>query len=95
MKQQHATFCPPNVLRGNTLKLLGFILGRRYDPPSVREMMKLCGIRSTNGINVHLLRLRNLGLITWDVEKKRTVHSTCKVEVVSCSNHSAATAGAR
>lgn len=41
--------------------------------PTFREVMEPLGIRSTNGIAVHLKALRTKGLVTWDEKLSRTL----------------------
>jgi SOS-response transcriptional repressor LexA len=67
-------------LNSSALTLLNAIWHGRNQahPPSVRELMDLTGIDSTNGIAFHLNRLRKLGLIEWDVAKGRTLSPRCR-----------------
>ena len=47
-------------------------------PPSVREIGKGLGIRSTNGVNDHLLALERKGFLTREKLRSRTIVLTCE-----------------
>lgn len=48
-------------------------LAERGYPPSVREIGREVGLRSTSTVHGHLKRLRSKGLITWDPARPRTI----------------------
>lgn len=68
------------VIEGKRLKILGLIMQGNIDgvPVSLRELGKVCGIRSPNGVLSHLESLRAKGLITWENGKARTLKATCR-----------------
>lgn len=41
--------------------------------PTVRELTQLCGLSSYGSMHKDLLRLRKLGLVTWERRKQRTL----------------------
>jgi SOS-response transcriptional repressors (RecA-mediated autopeptidases) len=46
--------------------------------PTLREIGSHCGIRSTNGVNDHLLALEHKGFITRVATRARTIVLTCE-----------------
>jgi SOS-response transcriptional repressor LexA len=42
-------------------------------PPTLRELARALGLRSFGSLWEHLDRLRDLGLVTWDAGKSRTL----------------------
>ncbi len=73
---------PQDLLNHNAMIILGCILEARdagEPPPNHRELAKVAGIRSLNGVNYHLRRLRRLGLIEWNDGDARTLRPTCKL----------------
>lgn len=42
-------------------------------PPTVREIGRFLGIRSTNGVNEHLRALQKKGYLAWEGQKSRTL----------------------
>jgi SOS-response transcriptional repressor LexA len=41
--------------------------------PTLRELAEITGIKSSNGVEDHLKRLRKRGLVTWEKYKSRTL----------------------
>lgn len=68
-------------LRGNSLKIL-LLLATARRPWTIRELARECGIRNPHGAKCHLLRLRKLGLVTWEEGRHRTLRAKCRVERV-------------
>lgn len=47
--------------------------------PSVRELQRLAAVASPSGVQQYLIRLRELGLLTWEHGKNRTLRLTCRL----------------
>lgn len=41
--------------------------------PTVRELTQLCGLSSCGNMHGDLMRLRRMGLVTWERRKQRTL----------------------
>lgn len=57
-----------------------FIKENSY-PPTVRELCKLIGIKSSSSVQAHLYKLKNKGFITWEEGKTRTLKIIKEVEM--------------
>lgn len=42
-------------------------------PPTVREVTRLCGLSSYGNMYAYLKRLREMGLVTWEWYRQRTL----------------------
>lgn len=72
---------PRGSVTAKQQQLLDFIV--RYtaengQPPTMREMSEALGTKTSNGVAGHLLRLQRAGLVTWEVNKPRTVRVLAK-----------------
>ncbi len=65
---------------GRTAQRILDAIMRSPVPPSVRELMVLCGLRSPNGVKGHLDRLKKLGLITSEPRKARTYRAVLQFD---------------
>lgn len=52
--------------------IVGYIEEFGYSP-SVRDLCRLCGISSPNGVNIHLAALESRGWITRNQRQARTI----------------------
>ena len=55
------------------LEFIRLSVKERGYPPSVREIGRALGLRSTSTVHAHLSRLRTAGYIDWDPDKPRTI----------------------
>lgn len=65
-----------SVLGETSLRILAAVLDRPGNPPTVRELMVIMGCRSPHAVACHLDRLRDMGLVTWERKKARTLRAT-------------------
>jgi repressor LexA len=55
------------------LEFIRLSIKERGYPPSVREIGRALGLRSTSTVHAHLSKLRSAGYIDWDPDKPRTI----------------------
>lgn len=65
------------MLTPSNLKLLEFVMLCDHSP-SLREIAKYMGWVSSQGVQSALVKLREAGLVTWVIGKKKTLRATCR-----------------
>ncbi|KMY49256.1 transcriptional regulator [Peribacillus loiseleuriae] len=53
-------------------------LSNKGYPPSIRDIGKEVGLKSSSTVSGHLVKLRDKGLIDWEEGKPRTLHVISK-----------------
>jgi SOS-response transcriptional repressor LexA len=71
-----AWVAPPTDRQLEILRYVADRIVARVLSPTLREIGAHFGIRSSNGINEHLIRLEKKGLITRDATLSRALHIT-------------------
>lgn len=67
---------PRGVVTAKQQQLLDFIVAytaSHAQPPTMREMSEAIGTKTPNSVAGHLLRLQRAGVVTWEINKPRTV----------------------
>jgi SOS-response transcriptional repressor LexA len=72
------------ITRARIVEFIRYYQRTNHRPPTIREIASGTGISSTGGVNYHLLKLEEAGVITSDPESARSVRLTeCDVEYVN------------
>ena len=55
------------------LKVMRKFIERKGYPPTVREIARVLGLKSTSGVHTSLVRLRDEGLVKWEAGRPGTL----------------------
>jgi repressor LexA len=72
---------PRGTLTEKQHQIVDFIVAYTAEhgfPPTMREMAEAIGTKSSNSVAGHLLRLQRAGVVTWEMNKPRTVRVLAK-----------------
>lgn len=58
------------------LRVVQKFIERKGYPPSVRQIARVLGLKSSSGVHKSLVRLREEGLVQWEEGQLRTLHLT-------------------
>lgn len=61
------------------LRAMRKFIERKGYPPTVREIARLLGLKSTSGVHTSLVRLREEGLVKWEDGRPGTLRETSSV----------------
>lgn len=64
------------AIRRKLLYSIAYLSLQNQYPPSMRDLCKAVGLRSTNSLPAHLKSLKLLGYISWEPTVNRSLHMT-------------------